>query len=358
MKRLFSIGSEGFTLIEVVLTGAIATIVFLAVGGIMKWMITSTQRVDEDFNAVTTELSGITAIWYDARKNASFGMLDDLDENNRPFWEYRSDAPCLQNCSRRIALIPGQGAVTFLTEITSFGSSIPLNPTTFFSSTPAPTSGPNFPNGSGTLTYNEGQLINIIATQRPRFLDPGTMLQFYSPVSMRRITAGGVNMNTSARQPSYIVITDGAGFTAVPASSGITAQAHPATGLAYTSLRGFFEGMPPDGGRSAFVMVRPVRLVRYTVEAVNHNAYDTGRLMRSVYDTTITPPAWSPPSPVVVPVCGVEFVRTNITVPSVRPTIFEDRNARDRSIASDQPRIRSSCPAVLPNTLMLQGEDG
>lgn len=323
---------------------------------------------DGNFRALQTEMVGSRALWFDVtRSGVGFNTLPFPDEAGRNFWDHVKDQPCpeaVPSCRRRIAISPSDSnSFVIMLEQSAEAAPQPFQVARFYDQT-APPAGDFF--AAGTVTLNETRLKNIL---RAKSVTPGNsvgtlrepfkLIQFYAAGLERPIPLGGglPDFNAPARAHSFMGYWD-ASDTFQPittlAQSPIGDQRHPATDTQITSLDQFFRTAPPQGGAALFIMARRITFVRYTVEPTDFEGYQTGRLLRSEFDPAAG--TWGTAQTVAVPVCGIELARRTINVPSVRPTIYEDRSTLNRRVTSAGDAIGSSCRrdgsgnVVVPNS--------
>ncbi|MCB0417539.1 MAG: hypothetical protein H6617_08840 [Bdellovibrionaceae bacterium] len=358
---------SGISLIEVLLVTTLGAFIFLAVGELMVFLKKGLLVTDGNFRALQTEMVGSRALWFDiTNSGVGFNVLGFNDENGRGFWDYLKDQPCpetLDACRRRITLTPQNGAsFVLMKEDSKESPSQAIQVARFYDQTePAPGSF----TAAGTVTLNETRMKDILATKSATtwspngtLREPFALIQFYSVSLERQMPAAGLpNFNEAPRAHSYMGYWDGGdtfqSITTLPGAP-ISDQRHPVTDNQITSLDNFFRTMPPQGGDALFTMVRRVSFVRYSVEALEYEGYQTGRLMRSTFDPAAG--GWSQPQTVAVPICGIELARRSINMPSVRPTVYEDKSTLNRRVTSKSEAIGSSCRrdaagnVVIPNS--------
>ncbi|MEZ4751740.1 MAG: hypothetical protein R3B54_14260 [Bdellovibrionota bacterium] len=368
MKVVRKRWNSGVTLLEVLLVTALASFIFLAMGELMVFLKKGLLVTDGNYRALQTEMVGSRALWFDVtRSGVGFNTLPFNDEAGRNFWDHLKDQPCpdgLAACRRRVTLTPdNNGTFVMMLEQSSESPPQPIQVARFYDQT-APA--PGNPNNVGTVTLNVARMKDILRAKsitsfspNGTLREPFALIQFYSAGLVRALPAGGglPNFNAAPRSHSFIGYWDASDtfqpVTSIP-QTPITQQVHPVMGSTLTSLDEFFRMAPPQGGAAVFILARRITFVRYSVEPVEYEGYQTGRLMRAQFDPENG--SWGQAQVVALPVCGVELARRTINNPSVRPTVYEDRSTLNRKVTSKSEAIGSSCrrnaagKVVIPNS--------
>ncbi|MCB0405359.1 MAG: hypothetical protein KDD51_11285 [Bdellovibrionales bacterium] len=355
MKVVRTRWNAGVSLLEVLLVTALASFVFLAMGELMVYLKKGLLVTDGNYRALQTEMVGSRALWFDiTRSGVGFNTLAFNDESGRNFWDHLKDQPCpesLSACRRRLTLTPDNNA-SFIVMLEQSAESPPqpIQVARFYDQT-APA--PGNPNNAGTVTLNETRMKDILRAKSVTSFSPNgtlrepfSLIQFYSAGLVRAMPAGGglPNFNLPPRAHTYMGYWDASDtfqpITSIP-DTPITTQTHPVTGTNLASLDQFFRQAPPQGGAAVFILARRITFARYTVEPIEYEGYQTGRLTRAVFDPEAG--GWGTPQVVALPICGVELARRTVNNPSVRPTVYEDRSTLNRKVTSKSEAIGSSC---------------
>lgn len=336
---------KGFTVLELLFAALIGGGLVYMVGGFVSNLMEAQTRMDRAQIALSEEAIGNRQVFMDMRTaGISFNLLNLPSDPSDPadpaveggtgnFFDFLPDHNCTANCKRLYILSKDDPAKSFIVAISEGGLAepTPLNPVRFYDSTPAPNL-----NTPGTLAFNFTKLRNVL-NQPPggvTLLEPGRLLLFYSPITMRARGVSGYDMEEPPGYVSLLTRVVSAGANALPTLSVVTdagwmpTQNHPAMPQvniaqgwrSYSAFDTFFRTMPPVGGEKAFGMVMPVMVVRFRVEPITIKGKPSGQLIRERYEDG----SWLRKTVLARDVKKVKFTRRNISIPSIGTVIESD----------------------------------
>jgi len=341
------LGQAGITLIELTIAAAIAGMLALVMGTMLKTYNRSMKVAEEKAKAAGEGLLGTRALWHDVRQaGISFNLLNEIkdDSGTRNFYDFLPDAPCASNCSRTLTLTQAN-AKSFVMAMTADGLSAPTplapgHPSKGFYDQPLPVA----PATTGAITFNATKFRTEVTAADPFGTSPvrkmwkaGRILRFYSPFYQRPIpnTAPFMpNMSATPGLLSFIGIVNPAETaispltTAVATEMGIGTQRRPDmlssdSDSVIDSVDEFFRFLPPVGGTGAFGLVVPIDIVRYQIRDMPFEGKQMPCLVRERHNGT----AFASARVIAAPVESLVLFRDTITVPSIKPSLKIARKA-------------------------------
>lgn len=306
------ISQRGVTLAEVLIVAAVGSIVFLAAQSILLNFMSGQKKAEEMVENATEEQLVVRMLTKDfQRTGLSFGFLQQKDDAGALFFDYAGDAPCMTGaCSRNITLSL-TGAREFLLladseleKTVSDFSVQSLRPADFYQVSGAASTLVAVA-ANGTLrpptTLNNAPMVyrslkdGLTKVNSP-LLKETQVIALYSPLTERELDSStGRVIASSFPERHMILVTIGATETiltsATLSTGGLSATqslrtVHPAqSGVTISTVDKFFRTLSPIGGKSALVLGRPVRLVRYEVRAAAGNA-GQAELYRAEFSST------------------------------------------------------------------------
>ncbi len=324
--------APGLTLIELMIVAAIGSFIAMSMNALLKSLRQGQQRAEDLLLADSAESVGQKQLWFDVRRSGiSFNFIE-LPADEDPlvrFYDYLPDIGCSETatrkCTRTFTLSkdgPPERAMVFALSQGQLPPATPISPLSFYDSKPAPTI-----STAGSLSFNESRFLDTLKNIKPGhdFLREGTLLRFYTPISMRPTTD---NPYIPPRFVSLVGIVKN-GRVEVPKFDWQPYQRHPAFATeldtndgGFSPLDKFFRIMPPVGGRSSFGMVMPIEVVRYRIEPIEYQRRASGQLVREVFGAS----GWTRKFVVAIGVDKVTFSRSSVSTPSVSLALAMDRS--------------------------------
>ena len=283
MKHLSN--NQGLTFIEVLVGAGLAGLISLALASFTRFTSKSQAVLSEQVDSISDGALQVRVIQEDlSRSGASFEVLSAGTGAQARFFDYSPGGSC-SDCDRRIVLtaLPTPGtleasSIDFVVDELKVSRGVgSLNPLTFYD---AVTQG----DPTGELIINRESLRERLSTLALTLTTVdlaanGRVLLFYSPQRMRVPGVGG------DRMPVFVVRVEASqGQWELEPPALLGTQRHPATGVAFVNEDMFFRNMPSTGGQGHFVLVKPVKLIRYLMVPGRSKSGATVRLIRAQYD--------------------------------------------------------------------------
>lgn len=270
--------SRGFSLIEMVtVVGLSSLLVSLSFGVLLQLKKDSfalTNAIEKQQSK--SEFQIFLNVTF-SRVQHSFNLVNQLDDNNKIFFDYTWDSPLLMisqtTAKREIIFSP-----TKLRELYFIESMDSIHPTITYDPVYAykVTSLPNSPYESASFTYQginssiSGTNFKVLS-QKMSVWKKGQLFLLQSPIPIRRLTSTEIisNPQTPPRMLSFIGVVNADESDLVPISGiqDIIFNKHPAreptaTNAVITSADQFFRSLPTSGGAAPIVTLTPIQIVK------------------------------------------------------------------------------------------------
>lgn len=316
---------RGYSLIEVMIAMGLMTIVIGMGGSFFLYINKRSQKMSEAIDNSIENVVATKELWEDlSLANPSFGSLRLADDFNRDFYDYLPDYPRVlmdEDSRQRVFTLELAGKTSFLLLAAdeSKGSPVSVEPVKAYNTAPS-----GNPFAAGPLQYLGLNNKNIISDQLPNAWSNGQLMLLYIPLNVAREDADPVAGYRFSRWPTLMGEVTGNDLKAFNINQYFH-NSNPATGLPYLSTDDFLRKVPLAGGAGASVFLRPVRFVRYYLEAAEYRGKPSARLYRTYWTNGSFSSA---PEMLAYPVKKVVFKRESVTLPIVSIRIDTEESGK------------------------------
>lgn len=349
---------RGISVVEIVVAIAIASLIAIVASGFFNQMNFFKKNKEQEIQMALEQFIGNKVIWDDFRgAGPSFNLLNLASDDNKAFYEYRYDQPCISNsseCQRAFKLSLDNGATVskkfyVITKDTDFIQNT-SNPTAAGLTLNTITIQPEkFYTVSGsTLSYQPTSLADELSTQFDISKSDLSkkLLMFYIPTPIRQpdasVGAGDPPFDYSQAPLLYSFLTNIDSSGSDTSISSIINTIEPNFGYSNKELMEdfvsnstsintvdrFLLNMPGIYGSVPLVLVQPVSVIRYYLELEDPNEtmeqFKRARLVREVLMNTGSGLEFQQKFTVSVGIQEVTFLRNNITTPVISYKIKYD----------------------------------
>ncbi|MCM2280919.1 MAG: hypothetical protein NDI61_03635 [Bdellovibrionaceae bacterium] len=318
LRRPRASNAQGFSMVELIVAVGVAVTVVLIASSVLYELQNSSNRLRKAMDQEIDFSIGIREMVNLLRKSAlSYNNLIVQDDNGRNFFDLITDItatqiPDISARSRRLTLSLAPGGITQLVFIFNddpASQGFLYNPIDAYNVGPPPGN----LDVSGAINYRGINADNVVAARAPGVWRQGNLVLLFSPIPLREMIGGTVDVFTPPRNAIYFGRVRGDDVEHV-SLGGLIRNTHPAkASLVLDSGDKFFRNLPSIGGSSPMVILQPVGLLRFYLMPTTVSGAVTGRLITQTYSEG----AWSDASVVFPDIKGVVFKRELISTPQI-----------------------------------------
>lgn len=310
--------NRGFSLVETLIAIGLLAIVSGATAMIISESSKRIKSLEKDISNATESEIAERVLMRDLKgSEPSFNNVIMVDDDGKNFFDFVSDAidkVSVANSTRQYTMnVNGKSTFIMATVDESPGGAIFYEPAMAYSIGEEPLQFDQ----AASLTFISLNKDNYLALQNPAYWNPGRVLLLDTPTAVRTLKNGVPDYSSTPRSPSYIGVVQGGTTALKPLAEslpGLFNMAHPLyPSKTITSEDVFLRSVPPAGGGSAIVRLRPVRLIQYKLEAGKITGVNN--LIRRMWDGVSN--TWSGPQTLATNITTAVFSRKATNDPIV-----------------------------------------